>query len=147
MSFRSEMIEPCARKRSSSARCVTAVAPEPVHLERPADAAVHHLDKHVGQQCGEKRRPDKPHDSQPVVSGHPASGINRGGRCRKSLDVGQRNESPTREAWGMTRVGLLSVCRETSPSPALPLNAFNPVFSCPDSHSSGLVPVSSGLCP
>ena len=40
-------------------------------------------------KCGEKRRPDKPHDTQPIVSVHPASGINRGGRCRKSLDLGQ----------------------------------------------------------
>jgi hypothetical protein len=26
-----------------------------------------HLDKHVGQRRGEKRRPDKPHDTQPIV--------------------------------------------------------------------------------
>jgi hypothetical protein len=47
------------------------------------------LQEHIGQQCGEKRRPDKPHNTQPIVSVHLASGINRGGRCRKSLDLGQ----------------------------------------------------------
>jgi hypothetical protein len=74
------------------------------------------VQKHIAQECGDKHRQEKPNDGQPIGS-HPVSGIDRGGRDRVRVDLGQSRESPTRFATGRAthgRVGPLWELNQTA---------------------------------
>jgi len=86
------------------------------------ETALHLVEKHVAEKRGDKHRPHAPRCRQPIESGHALrSRLSRGGK------------SPTRGAGCGPGNPSMRTCRTEGASPALPLNACNPVFSGQDS--------------
>ena len=96
----------------------------------------HRVQKHIGQECGEKRRPHHPNNRQPIHLEHPCS------RClaviaepRVHLIYVKDAKSPTR-GLGAARVGPAQWRRRGNP-PTMSCGTHTLTFSRQDSYFIG----------